>query len=314
MSRGTLRRRSTALTPPIPDSTPPDFDGPALLRWQRLHGVEQTPWLHEETGRRMLERLQWFRRKPSDWTHWIPALSGAGVHAALLEACGPRVRLVDPVAPRRARLQRELTPPWWHLRRWFQDRPLWQEAPDQSQDMVWANMVLHAQPDPADLLRRWHRMLRVDGFVMFSCLGPDTAVELREIFQRRAWPLPAARLTDLHDWGDMLVRCGFAEPVMEMERLTLTFSSAQALLLELRQWGRNLHRSRFAGLRGRAWQQALLSSIERDGARQPDGRLSLSVELIFGHALRPAARWKADPVSTVAVDQLRRSLQQSKPR
>lgn len=262
----------------------------------------------------MFERLQWFRRKPRDWTHWAPGLSGAAVHADLLRACGPGAWLVEPVDQRRARLQGEITPPWWHWRRWRHAKPLWQEAPDHSQDMVWANMVLHAQPDPVDLFARWHRMLRVDGFVMFSCLGPDTALELRGIYQQQGWPPPAAPLTDMHDWGDMLVRCGFAEPVMEMERLTLTFSSAHALLSELRQWGRNLHPQRHPGLRGRTWHQALLSAIERDGVRQADGRLSLSVELIFAHALKPAPRPKTDGLTRVTVDELRRSLRQSNPR
>lgn len=262
----------------------------------------------------MLERLQWFRSKPKDWTHFCPALSGAAVHASLIRHCGPKAVLVEPEPQRRARVDRELALPWWHWRRWWGPAPCWQEPAAQSQDMVWANLLLHAHADPAELLRRWYGWLRVDGFVMFSCLGPDTAMELKSLYQARGWPPPAADLTDMHDWGDMLVRSGFAEPVMDMERLTLTFTSAQALLAELGQWGRNVHRHRFARCRGRAWRQGLLSAIEQDWPRQPDGRLGLTVELVYGHALKPAARWKADPVSTVAVDDLRRSLRASKTR
>ncbi len=285
-----------------------------MQRWHRLLAAGSTPWLHEEAGRRMLERLQWFRRKPQAWTHVCPALSGAAVHAGLLQHLGPRPILVEPEPARRARADREWAPPWWHWRSWLGSTLPWQEPAAQSQDMVWANMLLHNHIDPAGLLKRWHGWLRVDGFVMFSCLGPDTAIELKRLYQARGWPPPAADLTDMHDWGDMLVRCGFAEPVMDMERLTLTFTSAQALLAELRQWGRNVHRQRFAHLRGRAWRQQLLAAIEQDWPRQPDGRLGLSVELVYGHALKPAARWKADAVSTVAVDDLRRSLRQAKTR
>jgi len=38
---------------------------------------------------------------------------------------------------------------------------------------------------------------------------------------------------------------GFAEPVMDMERITLEFSTAEKLLDELRGLGRNLHVARF---------------------------------------------------------------------
>ena len=43
------------------------------------------------------------------------------------------------------------------------------------------------------------------------------------------------------DWGDMLASNGFAEPVMDMERITLTFETPERLLQELRGLGRNLH-------------------------------------------------------------------------
>lgn len=65
----------------------------------------------------------------------------------------------------------------------------------------------------------------------------------------------------MHDWGDMLVQGGFAEPVMDMERIVLTWATPQALLAELRTLGGNLHRDRFAGLRGRRWQERLLSGL-----------------------------------------------------
>ena len=45
----------------------------------------------------------------------------------------------------------------------------------------------------------------------------------------------------MHDWGDMLVHAGFAEPVMDMERIVLTWATPEAALAELRTLGRNLH-------------------------------------------------------------------------
>jgi malonyl-CoA O-methyltransferase len=64
---------------------------------------------------------------------------------------------------------------------------------------------------------------------MFSCFGPDTLRELREHLPvALGWPAPAHEFTDMHDWGDMLAQAGFAEPVMDMERITLTFPTPAA--------------------------------------------------------------------------------------
>jgi malonyl-CoA O-methyltransferase len=179
--------------------------------------------------------------------------------------------------------------------------------------MVWANMLLHHVADPQALMAEWHRALAVDGFLMFSCFGPDTLRELRAVYQRRGWPEPAHEFTDMHDWGDMLVQAGFAEPVMDMERITLTFESPARLLQELREIGRNLHAGRFAGLRGRGWRDRLQEALATDLARSEDGgRLSLSFEIIYGHALKPAPRLKLQPQNSFTVDEMRAVLRQHK--
>ena len=97
---------------------------------------------------------------------------------------------------------------------------------------------------------------------MFSCLGPDSLRELRAVYAAMGWPAPGHAFTDMHDWGDMLIEAGFAEPVMDMERITLTFPTAQRLLQELQELGANLHPQRFAGLRGRHWHARLLKALE----------------------------------------------------
>jgi malonyl-CoA O-methyltransferase len=112
----------------------------------------------------------------------------------------------------------------------------------------------------------------------------------------------------MHDWGDMLVHSGFAEPVMDMERLTLTFETPQRLLGELAELGRNFHPQRFAGLRGRGWKSRLLAAIDERLPRQSDGRLQLSFELIYGHAIKPAPRVRVEALSHVSVQDMRRML------
>jgi malonyl-CoA O-methyltransferase len=137
---------------------------------------------------------------------------------------------------------------------------------------------------------------------------------MRALYDELGWPAAGAALTDMHDWGDMLVGCGFAEPVMDMEKLTLTFDSGERLLAELRQWGRNVHPARFAALRARSWRQRLLDAIEQRWPRQSDGRLGLTVELVYGHALRAPRRLKADAVTALPLQHMRDMLKGSRPR
>jgi malonyl-CoA O-methyltransferase len=178
--------------------------------------------------------------------------------------------------------------------------------------MVWANMALHMDSDPLQLLQRWHQLLDVDGFLMFSCFGPDTLSQLRDVYATLGWPPPSHEFTDMHDWGDMLVRSGFAEPVMDMERINLTFSSPENLLAELRGLGRNLHPARFGGLRGRVWRDQLLSALQsRLSDTSQQGRLGLQFEIIYGHAFKPQRKIPVRPESTLTLDEMRAAL--SKP-
>ena len=174
--------------------------------------------------------------------------------------------------------------------------------------MLWANMALHEAPDPQALLAEWHAALKVGGFLMFSCLGPDTAIELRALYQQLGWPPAGHELTDMHDWGDMLVAAGFAEPVMDMERITLTFDTPARLLAELAGLGRNYHPARFAGLRGRAWRAQLEKAMGDNFPRAADGRLALTFEVIYGHALKPKPKVLVSALSSVSMQDMRSML------
>jgi len=260
----------------------------------------------------MQERLQWIRLQPRTWVDWAPLAGGMQAHAAVAQAYSDAsCWVVEPSGPRRHAAEQALRTPWWQVARWRKSPPRFGMPPDGTADMVWANMALHMAADPAALLRQWGQMLAVDGFLMFSCLGPDTLIELRDLYQSLGWPAPAHEFTDMHDWGDMLVQAGFAEPVMDMERLTLTFASPERLFAELRGLGRNLHSQRFAGLRARAWPARLHEAlVARQAASQADQPLTLTFEVIYGHALKPQPRVSVQRETVLSLDEMRQVLQQ----
>ncbi|MDR3299347.1 MAG: malonyl-ACP O-methyltransferase BioC [Candidatus Accumulibacter sp.] len=150
---------------------------------------------------------------------------------------------------------------------------------------VWSNLMLHWLADPLAGLRETHRALETGGLLMFSVFGPDTLKELRACFSDGHEH--TLRFIDMHDYGDMLVECGFADPVMDVERLTLTYPSPEALFAELRQSGSTCATpgSR-RGLMGRRTWRSVCDAYEK---RRVEGRLPVSFEVIHGHA------WKAEP-------------------
>ncbi|RYF81192.1 MAG: biotin synthase [Comamonadaceae bacterium] len=296
---------------------PPTLDAVAAQRWARLMPADASPWLHEEVGRRMEDRLQWIKAQPRHWADWSPLRGGREAHA-LVATRYPKAQalLIEPEPALRAATAQAFAPagPWWKPQRWLGGAsPAIDVLPEGGVDLLWANMALHMAADPEALIAQWHRAVAVDGFLMFSCLGPDTLRELRALYGSLGWPPPDHEFTDMHDWGDMLVHAGFAEPVMDMERVVLTWSTPEAALAELRGLGRNLHPGRFAGLRGRRWRDDLLRALERlRPADAPDGRIAMTFEIIHGHAFRPTARVALAPESAVPLGDMRAMLRGGK--
>lgn len=283
---------------------PPTIDPTAAARWQG-RAQQASPWLHEEVARRMESRLDWILRQPRHWLHWEPLRGGWNAHA-LLQQRYPRAEALTRLAhaSERADIEARLRGRWWQPVRW---RPA-RRMPQDGVDLLWANMSLHLSADPEALIREWHASLAVDGFLMFSCLGPDTLRELRGLYQALGWPPAGHEFTDMHDWGDMLVHAGFAEPVMDMERIELTFESPQRLLRELRELGRNFHPARFPGLRGRAWHQQFLSELQRLADPNDRGRLRLGFEIVYGHAFKPTPRLAVAAETRVSLEAMRDTL------
>jgi len=286
------------------DESPPTIDPVAAARWQHA-APAGAPWLHEEVGRRMAERLQWIRLEPRAWADWEPVRGGMEAHRVVAAHYPRAERWIAEFEGKRAELARKaLANAWWR----FNAAAVHHGAPPEGGvQMLWANMALHMAADPQALIAQWHRALATDGFLMFTCLGPDTLRELRALYASLGWPAPAHDFTDMHDWGDMLVHGGFAEPVMDMERITLTWPTAERMLTELRALGANLSRFRFPALRGRRWRREF-EDAAGERLRTPDGTLALTFEIVYGHALKPAPRIRVADESAISVKDMQALL------
>lgn len=158
--------------------------------------------------------------------------------------------------------------------------------------LIWSNLALHWHPRPDLVLREWRRVLSVGGVVMFSCFGPDTFKELRAAFAEIDTYPHTLPFVDMHDLGDMLVHAGFADPVMDMEVLTLTYPDVGRLIAEVRGLGGNPLSTRRRGLLSRRQWAAMTAALQAQASLA--GEIPLTIELVFGHAFRVAPKQTAD--------------------
>jgi malonyl-CoA O-methyltransferase len=236
--------------------------------------------LEAEIGARMLERLEYLRIDPR---RILDAGSGLSREGRKLSAKYPKADLIAlDFALGMLRAGREKAVFFKRSR----TRPL---CGDMSRlplatgsiDFVWSNMALHWAADAVAAIKEFGRTLAPDGLVLFSTLGPDTLRELRAA----AGAARVHQFIDMHDIGDMLIEAGFSAPVMDMEHLTFTYSSPDALLADLRSGGQtNARLDRARGLGGKGFSENLKKNL---GQRA-------TFEVVYGHAWKGVPRKLAD--------------------
>ena len=158
----------------------------------------------------------------------------------------------------------------------------------ESVGMVWSNLALAWAADPIAALAEIWRALEPRGLLMFSTYGPDTLKELRGAFAVVDGYAHVHRFLDMHDLGDMLVGAGFADPVMDMDVVTLSYADVAALVRDLRLSGQsNVAAGRRRGLMAPgAWagMAAAYDTLRRDQ------RLPATFEIVYGHAWKGTQR------------------------
>ena len=257
-------------------------------------GYDAVAVLQREVARRMLERLDYVKIEPQRILDLgcgtgatLTALSERYPNALVLGADANEAML-DVARGQHSRLRWLL--PFLHRRKTALTAADARALPFQSnsQGMIWSNLLLQWLDTPQLAFQEMHRTLEVGGLLMFATLGPDTLKELRACFSDGYEH--TQRFVDMHDYGDMLVECGFADPVMDQETLTMTYASFDDLVRDLRLNGAACAMpSRRRGLMGRS---AWVTARDRYEAMKVEGRLPATFEVVFGHA------WKAQPKTT----------------
>lgn len=152
---------------------------------------------------------------------------------------------------------------------------------DQSVDVVFSNLLLPWIDDLVVVAVEVSRVLREGGLFVFSTLGPDSLLEIR-----RAWAginehQHVNRFLDMHDIGDALVQSGLRDPVLDVDRQTVTYDDTNALFQDLSAVGaRNSLAGRQQSLSGKDAFERMRRELERDSGAS---KIRLDLELVYGH-------------------------------
>jgi len=283
--------------------------------------LKAADFIHREIATRMLERLRLVRLDPKQV---LDAGCGRGADLNVLQTNYPQAQLIGIDASNVALPFNTSTLAGKSLKKIFSScLPAWLSSikkntnailvsgdfshlplPNQSIDLVWSNLALHWHPEPDQVFEEWRRVLTVNGLLMFSCFGPDSLKEIRHAFGGTNQAPRTLPFVDMHDFGDMLIHAGFATPVMDMEIITLTYPTVSQLIAEVRSLGGNPLQTRSRGLMGKAAWQKMCDKLEQ--SRTEDGRIPLTLEVIYGHAFAPVAKQNKPEVSIIKFDKLKK--------
>jgi NADH dehydrogenase [ubiquinone] 1 alpha subcomplex assembly factor 5 len=273
-----------------PDS-PYVFDR-AVLRRHRDRAAARSDgddFLHREVAGRLIERLDEVRR---DFAQVLELGCHRGALTGLLAARpGIETLVAADLSPACARLAAGTNARVLGLAADEEALPV---APG-AFDLVVSNLALHWVNDLPGALIQICRALKPDGLLLAAFLGGATLAELREVLMAAELEVEGGAsprvspFADVRDAGALLQRAGFALPVVDRDRITVTYESALALMADLRAMAEsNAVAERLIRFSRR---ETLMRAAEIYQERFGDGegRIAASFEVIYLTAWAPSA-------------------------
>jgi malonyl-CoA O-methyltransferase len=233
-------------------------------------------FIHDEARRNLIARLAGLRVVPGTV---LDLGAGLGSGAAALGEHYPGARVIA-VDSSREMLRRAVSGDFGRIVGDVGRLPL----PAASADLLFANLVL-PWTRPEALFAEARRVLKPEGVLVFSTLGPDTLMELRQAWRKADDAIHVHAFWDMQTLGDLAVRAGLEEPVLDVDRIRVSYTELSHVIRDLRACGStNTAAGRRRGLTGRGRWHRFAEALWEERQAGGKQRLHLTVELIFGQA------------------------------
>lgn len=257
--------------------------------------------LQREVAGRMLSRLDMLKFRPQ---RILDLGCGTGFCAPILQQRYRGCEYIGlDIAPTMVAVARQRQRRWFRKQRWLCGDAEALPLATHSVDMVVSNLTLQ-WCDADKVFTELARVLRPGGLLMFSSFGPDTLQELRAAWAEVDADPHVHEFVDMHVLGDSLLRLRYENPVVDVEKLVLTYEDLRVLMLDLKNIGaHNANPDRATGLMGKQHFQRF-GDAYRHQFQQQDGRLPATYEVIYGHAWS-VQDMKLSGVQSVSLDSLR---------
>ncbi len=245
--------------------------------------------LQQEVGQRLLERLDYLKATP---THILDIGCGTGVITRALQQRYKKARVtgLDLAHGMAVYAHKKRT---WLARERFVCADM-EALPfaAQSFDLIVSNLALQWQDDLSAVFSEFQRVLKPGGALLFATFGPDTLMELRQSWRAVDERIHVNRFMDMHDVGDALLRAHLADPVIDCEKICLTYRDVKTLMRELKAIGaHNVNQGRTHGLTPPNHLKKMMAHYET--FRRSDGYLPATYEIVYGNAWGSELRAKA---------------------
>jgi len=245
-------------------------------------------FVQQEIANRLLERLDYLKKKPR---LILDVGAGTGQHTRALQQKFPESTVIGiDIAQGMAQFAKSK-----------QSWQFWKNAPQylcadaeslpfgkNSVDLIFSNFTLQWCADLELVFTEFKRIVKPNGMIFFSTLGPNTLHELKTSFATVDNNSHVNEFVDMHDIGDYLLNCHFGDPVIDMEMITIHYPNVKSLLIDLKGTGaHNMSPLRLKGCLSK--QQYLRMVAAYETLKQQNGLIPASYEVVYGHA------WQQQP-------------------
>lgn len=261
---------------------------------------DSAAFFQNEVADRLLERLNYIKLNPAVI---LDLGAGTGYSIKKLEQRYKKAKLIALDLAENMLHHAKQEKKWFDRKRFICSDAESLPFKNESVDLIFSNLMLHWCNNIPQAIAEIHRILKPDGLLLFSTLGPDTLFELRESWQKVDQEIHVHSFSDMHLLGDELQRSQFKDPVMDMEYITVHYNDVKKIFLDLKDLGtQNIATQRVRGLTGKKKFDRFVHFYEQ--LRNEEGFIPLTYEVVYGTAW---GKKKVDPTEiSIPISEIKR--------